>query len=126
MPEKKERLFNTRKRTQRKKPETRKVVFPVPFSAYVHEPDVDGFVYRHYAPCTYFCKTLRIFLDNTSGGKVQLRINDNEYVEKEVVQGDNVFQVERIIPAGTRIRLRLIDGTTATGIWVAWVGEIDE
>jgi hypothetical protein len=128
MIEKRERINNTRKVTDAMRTErpARQVVVKthaVAFSEYVMVPDQDGFAFRHMAPVGYYCKSLQLFLDNCSGARIQLRVGDDEYVERDVVAGENTFQIERVIPAGTRIRLRFIESTTAMGIWIAWVGE---
>lgn len=96
----------------------------VAFSEYVASGGQDGFILHHRAPCSYYCKSLLIGLDNTTGGRIRFRVGADEYVEKDVVQGDNTIQVERIIPEGTKIRLQLIEGTTATGVWMSWNGII--
>ena len=124
--ERRERIFNTRDRNKGKERPERPVRKSfVYFSDYAPGPDPDGYTFFHYAPCTYYCKALRLFINATGGGKIQLRVNDDEYIEREIQEGENVFQVERIIPSGTRIRLRFIEDTRAVGIWVAWSGEVE-
>lgn len=130
MIEMRERINNTRKVTEAaraNRPQREVVHRPniVAFSDYVVAPDVDGYCFRHYAPVTYYCKTLSLYLDNTDGGRIQLRVGDDEFVERDVVAGENTIQVERVIPAGTRIRLSFINGTRATGAWIAWSGEVN-
>ena len=131
MIEKRERINNTRKVEEQRRAglPPRQVVARTPcvvaFSDYIMTPDVDGFCFRHLAPVTYYCKSLQLWLDNTAGGRIQLRVGDDEYVERDVVAGDNTIQVERIILAGTRIRLRLVNDTKATGVWIAWSGEVN-
>lgn len=128
MVERRERINNTRKADEaaRAGQPPRQVIVKVAsvaFSEYVMVPDQDGYCFRHMAPVGYYCKSLMIFLDNCVGARIQLRVGDDEYVERDVVVGENIFQIERAIPAGTRIRLRFIESTTATGIWAAWAGE---
>lgn len=123
-PEKRKRIQNTRDDSEngRIKPEPKRIIYKALFSEFASEPDADGYFLRHMAPETYHCSTLTIYLDSTSGARIQLGVNNEEFVERDVVQGANVLQVNRIVPAGTRIRMRFVDGTSARGIWASWQG----
>lgn len=122
-PEQRQRIQNTRRQTGQKKPERRPQKRAVSFSGYCATPDIDGYFFHHMAPCAYYCKSFVLHIDNTDGGRMRMRIGDDEYVERDIVPGENVVQVERLVPAGTRIKLQLINKTTAAGLWVAWNGE---
>ena len=120
-----QRLNNTREKGAPRPREQKPVTSFVAFGEYAPQADADGYFLRHLAPTTYYCRSVVIFVDNTTGGRVRFRVNDDEYVERDLAQGMNTLQVERIVPGGTRIRAQLIDGTSAMGIWTAWMGEVN-
>lgn len=127
-----QRLRNTRAASlaEAEKPERairreeRKRVCVLPFSLYTGVPEDDGVLFRHMAPATYYCKTLSIYLNATDGIRMQLGVDNTEFIERDLVSGMNVFQVERIVPVGTRITMKITEGS-ARGAWAAWTGEVD-
>ena len=134
MAQQRDRMFNTRKRNEGKEKPERPERPPrqqrLAFSDYAQKPDSDGLIHCHYAPCTYQCEVVRIFIDSTDGGRIQLRVTapnveGDEFVEREVHGGENIIQVSRAIPAGTRVRLRMVEGS-AVGIWTAWTGMVSD
>lgn len=121
-----ERINNTRRDAKpRPRPAKRTNRGPkkdlVCFDAYIPLSDQNGFFARHMAPCSYFCEQVRIYIDSTDGGQVELGVDDTEFVRSEVKAGENTIQIKRIIPEGSRIKMKFID-TDASGIWVAWKG----
>ena len=116
------RINNTRDRGGHRGPLEPKLPQPKPigFSEYASLPDSDGYVCRHMTPVGYYCRTVNIFIENTSGARVQFRVGD-DFVERQLTQGLNVLQVERALPPGERLTMRIVEGSVA-GIWVSWLG----
>jgi hypothetical protein len=121
-----ERTTNTRKSGEtRQRPAPVKVerpTAPVAFSGYCNVPDADGYFFWHQAPLDYSCTQLTVHFDAFDGGAIEIGVNNTEFVRVDVEPGTNVIEMNRVLPAGARVRARLLDGVTARGIWLSWVG----
>ncbi len=122
------RINNTRARNaasdKPKEPREPRVRTVVAFSLYEPHPDESGGLFWHMAPMDYLCKALTVYVGGVNGETVRLRfsVNDTEYIERDMKVGENEFEVNRVIPAGSRVSISVVEGS-GLNFWVSWTGE---